>query len=286
MPKKSRSSSGNKRKPKILVIGSARKPRVKNVVKNLLPKLRRYVEIVDVVSDESLDLSKIRVDLVIVFGGDGTILSAARMLGGNVAPVMGVDMGWRGFLAQSSVSTLVRDLKNFLDGKVEIGRRMMLQASLKRKGKVISRFRALNDVVVSALHFARMVKLRLSVSGDFVHEYPCDGLIISTPTGSTAHALSAGGPILAPGSEMFVVVPIASHAFVDRPIVVPGKECLTITHGRNTRESSVTIDGQTDSLMTDGDELEVKRSRRDFRVVEFARDSFYEVVRKKLSWRG
>ncbi|MHC4663832.1 MAG: NAD(+)/NADH kinase [Planctomycetota bacterium] len=281
-----RRTAKKKKKLKILIIGSARKPRIKKKVEKLIPSLKRKAEIIDVLFAEGLDLSKISADLVVVFGGDGTMLSAARMLQGNAAPVLGVNMGHLGFLTQSCIDTVARDVNAFANGKTEIGRRMMIKANLRRGKKTVSEWHALNDVVVSAHQFARMIRLRLFVNGTYVHEYPCDGLIFATPTGSTAHALSAGGPILSPESNSFVVVPIASHAFVDRPIVVPGDKKLTVTLGPETRESIITIDGQEDQTMMGGDVLEITRPTRDLHIVEMGDDSFYDVVRKKLSWGG
>jgi NAD+ kinase len=269
-------------KPKTLIIGSARKPKVEKVITEILPKLRKKLDVIAVKFEENADYSKMDIGLVVVFGGDGTMLSAARMLGGNKAPAIGVNMGWRGFLTQSNVKTLLEDLDDYLNAKVAVCERTMLSVRVFRDNKLEAQFLALNDAVVSALRFARMVRLKLSISGQFVHEYPCDGVIISTPTGSTAHSLSAGGPIVLPHSNLFVVSPIATHSFVDRSLVVPSDEYITITHGKNIPESCLTIDGQVEFSLKRHDELEINEAVEKFYLVEFAKKSFYETVRRKI----
>lgn len=222
-------------------------------------------------------------DLIVVLGGDGTLLSVARHADARV-PILGVNMGELGFLTEVAEPEAMSMLGRVLDGHFEIDRRMTLTAALERAGRVRQRFRALNDAVVSNGALARIVRCAVSVDGLPFTTYRADGLIVATPTGSTAYSLSAGGPIVDPTVEVLVVSPISPHTLSQRPVVLRPTAVVRITIETGQQDVLLTIDGQEGTPLEGGDVVVVRRGRASVSLVRSPDRTHYDVLRSKLGW--
>ncbi len=224
-----------------------------------------------------------RADLVIVLGGDGTILSIARALAGYTVPLLGVNQGRLGFLTDVSQDRMFDTLAKVLDGEFEEEDRLLLDTSIVRQEKTIFSACALNDVVVSKGASGRVIEFGVRIDGEFVYSQRSDGLVIATPTGSTAYALSAGGPILHPSLEAFVLVPICAHTLTARPIVVNSQAVveLELTHADDAR---VHFDGQRHCDIRMGDLVRITRAPSPVRLLHPRHYSYYRTLREKLYW--
>jgi NAD+ kinase len=223
------------------------------------------------------------VDLLVVVGGDGTLLSVARHAPAGV-PVMGINMGQLGFLTDVTEAEALTMVARVLRGDYEIDQRLTLVATLERDGKVQRRFRALNDVVVSHGALARILDLEVSVDGIPFTSYRADGLIVATPTGSTAYSLSVGGPIVEPTVRVLLVSPISPHTLSNRPVVLRPEAIVRVAISRRPRDVVVTIDGQEGVPMAAADVLVVRRARTLVSLVRSPDRTYYEVLRSKLGW--
>ena len=223
------------------------------------------------------------VDLIVVLGGDGTLLSMARSVGGLGVPLLGVNLGGLGFLTATTTDETLPAVDAYLKGGMTVEDRMMLEARVMRAGQHVFEQAALNDVVITKSAMSRIINLNVSVEGQTATAYRADGLIISTPTGSTAYCLSAGGPILFPTMDAIVLVPIASHTLTNRPIVLPGSHRISVTL-QTAQEVMLTLDGQVGFELRDHDVVEVSQSRARVRLVRFAERHFFSVLRTKLKW--
>jgi NAD+ kinase len=222
-----------------------------------------------------------RVDFVLALGGDGTILRTARAVGNSQKPILGINTGGLGFLAELSNRNVAAALDFLKKGEYQLEDRMVLQAEVKTTGQ---RFFALNDVVVEKGEVRRLLRLSLSVNGEYICSYASDGLILATPTGSTAYSLSAGGPIINPKMALITAVPISPHSLASRPLVFEPTDVLEVKLSQPEKEALVTADGQLSQKITSADRLEVRRAPHAIRLVRFNRQSFYEVLRSKLHW--
>jgi NAD+ kinase len=222
-------------------------------------------------------------DLIVVLGGDGTLLAVARHAGARV-PILGVNMGELGFLTEVAESEAMAMLRRVLDGRYEIERRITLTASLERGGRVLQRFRALNDVVVSNGALARIVRCSVSVDGYPFTAYRADGVIVATPTGSTAYSLSAGGPIVEPTIPVLLVSPISPHTLSHRPVVLRPEAVVRVTIEPDQSDVVLTIDGQEGTPLRGGDVVVVRRGRAAVSLVRSPDRTHYEVLRSKLGW--
>ena len=223
-------------------------------------------------------------DLYVVIGGDGTLLSVARALASRPRPILGVNLGGLGFLSEIGPEEVEETLSEILDGRFTIDRRMALDVSLLRGRRSVSLQRVLNDVVINKSALARIVELELTIDGDFVTLYRADGLIVSTPTGSTAYSLSAGGPLIHPNMTALVIAPICPHTLTMRPLVIPESAMVEITLRTNDSEVYLTLDGQVGHPLRAGDSVRVRRSREPVLMVRAGRRGYYEVLRRKLRW--
>ncbi|MGE0042191.1 MAG: TlyA family rRNA (cytidine-2'-O)-methyltransferase [Vicinamibacterales bacterium] len=227
-------------------------------------------------------------DLVVVLGGDGTLLAMADEIGGAArdVPILGVNYGWLGFLTEITRPEIYAALEAALDGQMDLDERMMLRAEARRDGVVTASRVILNDVVFTRTALSRMVDLSVTVGDQFVTSVRADGLIVASPTGSTAYNLAAGGPIVHPAMDAMVLTPIAPHTLTNRPIVIPAEREVRITaSGSNTgSEVYVTFDGQFGLPLEDGDEVAITRGPRPIRLVRSAARSYFEVLREKLKW--
>lgn len=223
-------------------------------------------------------------DIAIVVGGDGTMIGIARQLAPHGVPLVGINQGRLGFITDVPVATFSEALAPMIAGDYEVEHRSMLEGGVWRDGASIFDGIAMNDVVVSRGATASMVELRIDIGGEFVANLRADGLILASPTGSTAYALSAGGPILHPGIAGWVLVPIAPHALSNRPIVMPdtGELCVEVVAGG--RDVSVNFDMQTLASLLHGDRIRVRRSKHEVRFLHPRGWSYYSTLRRKLHW--
>ncbi len=228
------------------------------------------------------ELTKMEFACTVVLGGDGTLLRAAKQLAPLDVPILGVNLGHLGFLTEVEVPELYASLTAVLRGEYVLDRRHLLRAQVIREGQMLAEFEAMNDVVVAKGPFARLINLETFVDNAYVATYPADGLIIATPTGSTAYSLSAGGPILTPDLDVMVLTPICPHSFFDRSIVLSRHQEVRIRIRTIHRDTLVTIDGQEVHPLEDGDEVIVVASPTTIRLVRRPGWSFFHVLR---GWR-
>ncbi len=226
-----------------------------------------------------------RCDLVIVVGGDGTLLNASRSLAGADVPVLGVNLGRLGFLADVSPNEMCDRLNEILAGDCEEEKRSLLHASVIRGNEIVSESDALNDVVVHKWDIARMIEVDTHIDDRYLNTVRADGLIVSTPTGSTAYALSGGGPILDPSLDALVLVPICPHTLSNRPIVVSDQVRIDVRlHGDGDSKAQVTCDGQVNYTLFGGDLIRICRKDHDLRLIHPRGHDHFEIMRKKLRW--
>ena len=223
------------------------------------------------------------VDLLIVLGGDGTLLSMARAVGDLGVPILGVNLGGLGFLTATTLDEMVPALEAVRAGGMAIEERMVLGARLIRNGQTVGEYSALNDVVITKSAMSRIVDLAVSVGGRHATAYRADGLIISTPTGSTAYNLSTGGPILFPTMDAVVLTPIAPHTLSNRPIVIPASERIEVTL-LDDQDVMLTMDGQVGVPLRERDTVEVQKAAARIRLLRFPQKDFFSVLRTKLKW--
>lgn len=224
------------------------------------------------------------VDLIVVLGGDGTLLSVARLVGSRDVPILGVNLGGLGFLTATTLEALYPTLEAVLRGEYAAEARMVLAATLTRAGHALADYLALNDVVVARGALGRLIDLEVAVNGQFMTAYRADGLIIATPTGSTAYNLSAAGPILFPSMEAVVLTPICSHALTNRPIVLPATARLEVTLLSDTPDVLLALDGQPGLPVTPKDVVAVRRAETRIRLIRDPQKTYFQVLRTKLKW--
>ncbi len=239
-----------------------------------------------VMGAEPADHNEIREksDLVVVLGGDGTLISAARLLGSKETPVLGVNLGRLGFLTETRVDEAVAALDDFLNDNYRLEKRMKLHCHIEEEGRKTLEIEVLNDVVLNKSDLARIIEMEVYINGDFVNRYRADGLIISTPTGSTAYNLAAGGPIVHPETETIIISPICPHALTNRPIVISDNSNITIKLRSRDENVSITYDGQVwrsiDPTMT----ISVKKAQSPTVLVVPKNKNYYSLLREKLGW--
>jgi len=224
--------------------------------------------------------------LIISLGGDGTLCRAAREFSPAKIPILGVNLGGLGFLTEVPIGELEDGLGKILSGKYHVEQRMMLQTRIVRGDFKSESFIALNDVVISKSSLPRIISLKTFVHGEFVTTYSADGIIISTPTGSTAYSLSAGGPIVHPSLKVIILSPICAHTLSVRPLIVSDEETIKVIPLAPVEDIFLTIDGQETHPVKKGHEIEVKKSPYQARLVRFKEKSFFEVLQTKLGWSG
>lgn len=223
-------------------------------------------------------------DLLIVFGGDGTLLAAARSLNNRVVPILPINLGSLGFLTSVTLVELQSVLDDVLAQRSPTSERTLLDVTVLRGKEAIAQHRALNDAVLNKGVLARMVDLELSVNGEFVSTYKADGLIISTPTGSTAYSLAAGGPIVHPSVRSFVATPICPHTLTNRPLVIPDDSQVEIVFCDGEEPIYLTLDGQTGVELRHGDRVAIRVAEQRLRLVNPAQRTYFQILRDKLKW--
>lgn len=224
------------------------------------------------------------VELLVVLGGDGTLLSAARALGPHKVPILAVNLGGLGFLTSVTLEELYPMLEQVLEGNHRTGERMVLQAEISSGGKVREKHTALNDAVANKGALARMLDFDVDVDGTHVARYRADGLIVATPTGSTAYSLAAGGPIIHPGLDAFVITPICPHMLTNRPLVIPDTSRVEIDFPATEGPVYLTLDGQIGLKLEQTDRISIRKSPTKVLLVQPPRKTYFEILRSKLRW--
>jgi NAD+ kinase len=271
--------------PRVVVLGDGQKPEVRRAVRAALPLIRRVgrVEAVDLVG--RLDLSAAGADLAIVFGGDGFILATARRLRQNAVPVLGVNFGKLGFLADVDRDDLRQALDELRKGRLRSAPRLMLECRIRRGPRLVAGpLLALNDVVITRRSISRIIALDVMINGEPAATLAGDGLIVASPAGSTAHSLSAGGPIVHPEIDSLVITPLCPHTLALRPLVVPSTHVVSVRLVRAVPDSVVTMDGQVDMPITAEETVTVTRAPAPFFLAQTGRRSFYALLKEKLHW--
>ncbi|MEA2723838.1 MAG: kinase [Gemmatimonadales bacterium] len=228
----------------------------------------------------------VNLDALITFGGDGTLLRGARLLAGRETPILGVNLGRVGFLTTATRESLDTALESLVTGKFEIERRQALRAAIRdAEGETRSTQMAMNDVTVHKGGVARVIRVNVFIQGDNVGPYSADGIIVATPTGSTAYSLSAGGPIVVPGVEAIIVTPIAAHTLAVRPLVVPATYRIVIEPIAGWSDDLlVSFDGQTGTTLAPGESVDVCRADHRVCLIRLGGDGFFGRMRQKLHW--
>jgi NAD+ kinase len=225
------------------------------------------------------------VDLLLVFGGDGTMLRAARDIAGSPTPLLGINIGGLGFLTAVPSDELPRALHHVWNGEFKYESRALIEVNGYCYGQPISET-ALNDIVIGRGAVSRLIGLDVSVDGELVTHYRCDGLIVSSPTGSTAYSLSAGGAVVFPTADVFALTPICPHALSNRSLIFPLASVIRVKATNPAPATLLSVDGQVVAELDAGDEVTIRRSRRAIRLMHLADSSFLETLRHKLQWRG
>lgn len=279
--------AGRNSKPRVAVLAAVNRTRVRTELNRVVAILRRSAEIVAVDESESLDLQSMDLDIVVVLGGDGSILSAARRMGLHQRPVLGVNLGRLGFLAALDDNELEQIWPEVCAGDLPVDMHIMLQCSILREGNQIAADQlALNEAAILGGPPYSMLHIDLNIDGQFASTYSCDGLIISTPVGSTAHNLSAGGPILNRRLEAVVISPLSPHTLTMRPVVDRADRTFDMFIRQGHASTSAVFDGRVLGHLSDGDCFRVRRAPVAFQMVSIRQKNEYRTLRKKLGWGG
>jgi len=223
-------------------------------------------------------------NFIVVLGGDGTLLSISRQLRGKDVPILGVNLGGLGFLTEISVEELPTMVEQVLRGEYGISRRIMLNVKVERESDEVFEFTVLNDAVITKDALARIIDIETYVDGEYLTTYKADGLIFSTPTGSTGYSLSAGGPILYPSLRNIIITPICPHMLTNRPIVLPGDVAIRVVLQSREERVVLTLDGQIGFPLEYGDEIEVRESPHTVSLIKSSSRGYFEILRTKLKW--
>jgi len=266
---------------RVLILVNPEKPQAREVAGSLCPWVRERVEV------QTMDLAdgpiETEADLVVVLGGDGSILKAARLLGGREVPVVGINMGKLGYLAEFSAGAFCEQFDAIVAGKMPISRRLMLRVRCETADGS-TEYLSLNDVLVAGGDAHRMTAVRATIDGEAITTYHGDGVLVSTPTGSTAYCMAAGGPLLAPGLEAMVLVPVCPHSLTHRPIVLR-PECRVVLEPADLQKEAVcVVDGQEEVRLAAGDRVGIGRADAAFLLVQSGGLQPFETLSRKLHW--
>jgi NAD+ kinase len=271
---------------RVVMLGNGTKPEVQAEAKSLAQALASApdIELVAVDLSSDSDLADLPADVAIVLGGDGTVLHTARRMHDHPTPVLGINLGRLGFLAELTPLAFRQRLSDLAARHFTIDNLMTLSCVLTARDAPIRAFRGLNDAVIRAAPIFHLVEVGLSIDGESVMTYRGDGLIIATPVGSTAHSLSAGGPILPPNAHMFVVTPICPHTLTQRPLVESAHRVYEVAPLLEGVSTVLVVDGQVQVPLRCGDRVTVRRGKTPFPMVRLPGHSFYRTLRDKLGW--
>lgn len=271
---------------RIAILGNGTKPEVDEVARTLAAAIKVNAKLKLATIDFSSDspLEALEADLALVLGGDGTVLHTARRMGDHPTPVLGVNLGRLGFLTALDPAGARKCLADLAARRYTIENLMTLDCTLMRSGAPQDRWRALNEVVIRAAPPFHIIEIGLSIDGEHVITYRGDGLIVATPVGSTAHSLSAGGPILPPDAHMFVITPICPHALTQRPLVDSANRTFELLPQGAAHESYLVVDGQVQVPLEESDRVMIRRGVTPFPMVRLVGQSYYRTLRDKLAW--
>lgn len=279
-------TDGSRARPRVMVLGSDRNPLVARQAETLRGSIEQFAEVVawDIGFNQSL--AEVDSDLAIVLGGDGSILRAAYHMGYRQRPIVGVNLGKLGFLADLSPEQLLSVLPDICGGKFRVVEHLMYECSLQRGEQQLWTELGLNEVAVLGGPPFSMLAVHLYVDAELVTTYSCDGLIVSTPVGSTAHSLSAGGPILHKTLHAFVVSPISPHTLTNRPVVDSADRVYELVVPEPNEGTTVVLDGRERGTLEAGDRLRISQAAPRFKLVEVPGHTYYRTLREKLGWGG
>jgi NAD+ kinase len=271
---------------RVFLLGAGQRPEVMAEAERLRPIIKQQAEIVCTDFTGTEDLAKLEGDLAIVLGGDGSILRAARQMGRRQIPVVAVNLGKLGFLANMLTEELPHVLQDFTRGTFSIMEHLMFECAVVRDGEPIAQHLGLNEVVIHAGCPFNLINIDLYVDSEPVTTYSCDGLMVSTPVGSTAHCLSAGGPILRNNLQAFVVLPLNPHTLTMRPVIDSADRVYEMAVERPNAGTAVVVDGRLVCQMEPGDRVRVERASARFKLVAGLGHTYYRSLREKLGWGG
>ncbi|NOY43518.1 MAG: NAD(+)/NADH kinase [Planctomycetes bacterium] len=269
-----------------MMLADANKPQIRERAAELRPILEKYVEVVAMINDFSQELPTDKVDYAVVLGGDGSMLRAAHAMGYRQIPVIGVNLGHLGFLADLQPEQLDEVLPRVLAGEYRVVSHLMFECEVQRPGQQELKVLGLNEVAVLAGPPFAMLDVQLYVDGEMVTTYSCDGLIVSTPVGSTAHSLSAGGPILRKDLLAFVISPISPHTLTNRPVVDSAERVYELAVPNPHEGTSLVVDGKVVCQLSAEDRIRISRSEAKFQLIEVHGHGYYRTLREKLGWGG
>lgn len=278
---------------KIGIICKSGRHEAREILEELLPWLRQkgYKTFVDADMAAILNIggfSRADIasssDVILVLGGDGTMLGVSRLVAEKGIPILGINLGGLGFITEINRDEIFEAVDRMLTEGCASEERLMLTARIHREGKKIAEYTVLNDVVINKGALARIIDLETFINGSYVTTYKADGLIISTPTGSTAYSLSAGGPIIYPTLDSIVLTPICSHTLTNRPIVLPGDFTIAITLKTQSEDVYLTLDGQVGFSLKMNDIIEINKSEHKTRILIPCERDYFKILRTKLKW--
>ncbi len=268
------------------MLADAAKPQIQERVAELRPILEKYVEVVGMVDDFSAGLPEVEADFAVVLGGDGSMLRAAHAIGYRQLPVLGVNLGRLGFLADLQPEQLEKVLPLVIGDEYRVVSHLMFECEVLREGQTLLKVLGLNEVAVLAGPPFTMLEVQLYVDGELATTYSCDGLIVSTPVGSTAHSLSAGGPILRKNLQAFVISPISPHTLTNRPVIDSADRVYELAVPQPNEGTSLVVDGKVVCQPSAADRIRVTRSEAQFQLIEVHGHGYYRTLREKLGWGG
>ena len=285
-PPQSAPTQANKRRPRVIVLGATDQRGRADVALDLRPLIEAHTEVVLWDSDFEADLAEVDAEMALVLGGDGSILRAARQMGYRQLPVVGVNLGRLGFLADLSPDELAGALPKLATGDYRVIRHLMFDCRLVRGGNVLERQLALNEAAIRAGDPFHILDVELYVDSELATTYSCDGLIVGTPIGSTAHCLSAGGPILRKDLQAVVICPISPHTLTNRPVVDSADRIYELVVAPKSSGASAVVDGRAPWPLEPNDRVQIRRAEPEFQLVEIAGHGYYVTLREKLGWSG
>jgi NAD+ kinase len=273
---------------RLIVLTRGDVERVKQAGDELVQFLRSQsaVQVAAHVESEAVSLDEIPADLVLVLGGDGAILRACHQLGRHQRPILGVNLGRLGFLADLTPDEFREKFPELVQRQFRVVEHLMFECSLRRADGTVERFLGLNEAIVGAANPLQMIEVRLAINEESVTTYSCDGLIISTPVGSTAHSLSAGGPMLRQNLPAFVITPICPHTLSNRPLVDGADGIYMLSLTETSKEALLVVDGQYRCDLQVGDTVEIRRAPVTFKLAKLPGRSYYTTLQRKLGWSG
>ncbi len=273
-------------RPRLLLLGYGQPDICRAEIERMRPHIEQCADVVLVDAAEYVDLSRVEADLAVVFGGDGAILRAASQMGYRQLPVVGVNLGKLGFLADLTPEDFLRELPAICASRFRAVPHLMFECSILRDGQQIHRQLGLNETAVLGGAPFEILEVHLYVDAELVTTYSCDGLIVATPVGSTAHSLSAGGPILRKDLQAFVISPISPHTLTNRPVVDSAEREYELFVPSPLPGTAVVVDGRVVCNVQANDRVRIQRAEPQFKLVEVAGRGYYRTLREKLGWSG